>query len=63
MLKMERLGKTDRDGLPATVTLAIDPEAIPAPVDGFGGRGPARRTPDWRTDEQANPPQFVPQRG
>jgi protocatechuate 3,4-dioxygenase beta subunit len=38
MLKMERLGKADSDGFRATVTLAIDPEATPAPVD-IGGRG------------------------
>jgi len=37
MLRMERLGKADADGFRATVTLAIDPEAAPAPVRGFGG--------------------------
>jgi protocatechuate 3,4-dioxygenase beta subunit len=40
MLQMERLGRTDEDGFRATVTLAVDPEATPAPVRGFGGRGP-----------------------
>jgi protocatechuate 3,4-dioxygenase beta subunit len=45
MLNIERLGKTDRDGFRATVTLAIDPEAIPAPVGGFGGPGPGRPFP------------------
>jgi len=39
MLKIERLGKRDEDGFRATATLAIDPEASPSPVDGFGGRG------------------------
>jgi protocatechuate 3,4-dioxygenase beta subunit len=32
MLKMERLGKADSDGFRAAITLAIDPEATPAPV-------------------------------
>ena len=40
MLNIERLGKTDGDGFRAAITLAIDPEATPAPVGGFGGRGP-----------------------
>jgi protocatechuate 3,4-dioxygenase beta subunit len=40
VLLMERLGKTDRDGFRATATLAIDPEATPAPVGRSGGRGP-----------------------
>jgi protocatechuate 3,4-dioxygenase beta subunit len=40
MLSMARLKSgSNADGFLATVTLAIDPEAIPAPV-GFGGRGP-----------------------
>jgi protocatechuate 3,4-dioxygenase beta subunit len=37
MLKMERLGRADSDGFRAAITLAIDPEATPAPV-GIGGR-------------------------
>jgi protocatechuate 3,4-dioxygenase beta subunit len=45
MLQLERLGKTDADGFRATATLAIDPEATPAPVGGFGGRGPGG--PPW----------------
>lgn len=48
MLTMERLGKTDRDGFRATATLAIDPEATPAPVGGGGrgrGRGPGGPPP------------------
>jgi len=36
MVSMERLGKAGSDGFRATVTLAIDPEATPAPV-GMGG--------------------------
>ncbi len=36
MLTMERLGKTDTEGFRATVTLAIDPEATPAPVGRTG---------------------------
>jgi hypothetical protein len=40
MLKMERLGKADSDGFRAAITLAVDPEATPAPVGGPGGRGP-----------------------
>ena len=38
MVAISRLGKSDTDGFLATVTLAIDPEATPAPV-GVGGRG------------------------
>jgi protocatechuate 3,4-dioxygenase beta subunit len=37
MLNIERLGKTDGDGFRATVTLAIDPEANPAPAGSFNG--------------------------
>jgi len=37
MLKIDRLGKMDSDGFRAAITLAIDPEATPAPV-GMGGR-------------------------
>jgi protocatechuate 3,4-dioxygenase beta subunit len=39
MLTVARLGKSDADGFLATVTVAVDPEANPAPV-GMGGRGP-----------------------
>jgi protocatechuate 3,4-dioxygenase beta subunit len=38
MLRVERLGRIDADGFRATITVAVDPEATPAPVDG-GGRG------------------------
>jgi protocatechuate 3,4-dioxygenase beta subunit len=44
MLKMERLGKMDSDGFRAAITLAIDPEATPAPV-GISGRGPGGPPP------------------
>ena len=40
MLNMERLGKTDMDGFRGVVTLAVDPEATPAPVQGRGGPPP-----------------------
>lgn len=40
MLRVERLGKTDADGFRATATLAVDPDATPAPVRGFGGPPP-----------------------
>jgi protocatechuate 3,4-dioxygenase beta subunit len=39
MAEMERLGKTDADGFRAVITVAVDPEATPAPVRGFGGPG------------------------
>jgi protocatechuate 3,4-dioxygenase beta subunit len=39
MLRMERLGKTDAEGFRATITVAINPEAIPEPVQGGPGRG------------------------
>lgn len=41
MLAIGRLGKADKDGFRATATLAIDMEATPRPVSGFGrgGRG------------------------
>jgi len=43
MLSMTRLkAGSNADGFLATVTLAVDPEAAPAPVGG-GGRGPGRR--------------------
>jgi protocatechuate 3,4-dioxygenase beta subunit len=48
MLNIERLGKTDQEGFLATVTLAIDTEATPAAVDGFGGRGPGGPPPRFR---------------
>jgi len=37
MVNLARLGRADAEGFVATVTLAVDPEATPAPV-GFGGR-------------------------
>jgi protocatechuate 3,4-dioxygenase beta subunit len=45
MLSMERIGKKDDDGYRATVTLAVDPDATPAPVGGRGGRGPGGPPP------------------
>jgi protocatechuate 3,4-dioxygenase beta subunit len=44
MLTIERLGKAETDGFRATVTVAVNPEATPAPVGlGGGGRGPGGR--------------------
>jgi len=41
MVTLARLKNgSNADGFLATVTLAVDPEATPAPVRGFGGRGP-----------------------
>ena len=39
---MERMVKNgqDSDGFVASITLAVDPEAAPAPVGFGGGRGP-----------------------
>lgn len=45
MVNIERLGKTDQNGFRATVTLAVAPDATPAPVRGFGGRGPGGPPP------------------
>jgi hypothetical protein len=45
MLDMKMLGKTDVQGFRATVTLAVDPQATPAPVRGFRGRGPGGPPP------------------
>lgn len=45
MLGMEKLGKSDTEGFRSLVTLAVDPEATPAPVRGFGGRGPGGPPP------------------
>jgi len=44
MVSLERIGNgSNPDGFLATVTLAVDPEATPAPVNGFGpGRGGPR---------------------
>lgn len=43
LLSIERLGRTVSDGFRATVKLAVDPEATPAPVGVGGGRGPGGR--------------------
>lgn len=40
MLAIERLGKTNAQGFLATVTVAVDPTASPAPIGPGGGRGP-----------------------
>jgi hypothetical protein len=45
LLKMEKLGNADSGGFRAAVTLGIDPEATPAPVGVFGGRGPGSPPP------------------